>query len=57
MATIMQSALGIVVFLLAAWTWSEGRSSIPWRVELGFKSIFAGTLATLITGAVAGIML
>ena len=35
MATILQSALGIAVFILAAWTWSENRSSIPWRAVVG----------------------
>jgi len=34
-ATILQSALGIAVFILAAWTWSENRSSIPWRAVVG----------------------
>jgi CNT family concentrative nucleoside transporter len=44
----LQSAIGIVVFLLLAWLISENRRSVPWRV------LFVGVLLQL---ALAGILL
>jgi len=47
---IIQSIFGLVAFIFFAWTLSENRRQIP------YKTIIAGTIATCMTGAIAGIV-
>lgn len=53
--------LGIAALLLLAWGLSEDRFRVssPRKheiVELGLRSLFSGTLATCISGAVVGML-
>ncbi len=50
----LQSAVGLLVFVGFAWAVSENRRAEV--VQLGLRSILAGTLATCCTGAVVGIL-
>ena len=50
MLLTLHSVFGFVALFLIAWLLSEDRRAVPWRI------VVSGTLATLMTGAVVGML-